>query len=228
MKPVLIITRPEPDGARFAATMQEGIDVKVILSPLIEIVPLDAKCQADEVIFTSANGVAQAARLGLTSGRAWCVGDRTAEMARKAGFDAVSAQGNAEDLVALILEAAPKGALAHIRGTEARGDLGPRLRAEGINCVDVVAYDQVPTTLSDDALNAIRGVAPVIIPLFSPRSAGLLLEQVTIGPHVTVVAMSKAVANRLGSVGAHVIAEPTAKAMHDALIAILTGRLRVL
>ena len=62
------------------------------------------------------------------------------EMAREAGFDAVSAQGTVEDLLALILAEGPKAALAHIRGKEARGDLGPRLRANGINCVDVVAY----------------------------------------------------------------------------------------
>lgn len=227
MKPVLIMTRPEPDGARFAATLTEAVEVEIIFSPLMEIVPLDVACQADEVIFTSTNGVLQAGRLGLSGGRAWCVGDRTAEMAREAGFSAISAQGTVEDLLTLILEAAPKGDLAHIRGEETRGDLGPRLRAKGVNCADVIAYEQVSKPLNQEALLAIDGSTPVIIPLFSPRSATLLLKQVKIRPNATILAMSTAVADIFGDCDVQVIAEPNAQAMHDAILAILTGRLRV-
>ena len=227
MRPVLIITRPDPDGARFAAAVTEAVAVDVILSPLMEIVPLDAQCQADEVVFTSTNGVGQAARLGLKSGRAWCVGDRTAEMAREAGFDAVSAQGTVEDLLALILAEGPKAALGHIRGKEARGDLGPRLRANGINCVDVVAYAQVAVPLTDIAKAVIEGADPVIIPLFSPRSADLLIGQVKIGPHVKLLAMSDAVARMLPNVAVEVISRPDGDAMHNAVVAALSACLRV-
>lgn len=227
MKPILIITRPEPDGARFAAAVREAVAVDVILSPLMKIEPLYVECQADAVIFTSTNGVAQAERLGLKRGRAWCVGDRTAEMAREAGFDAVSAQGTVEELLALVLADAPKGMIAHIRGKEARGDLGSRLRAQGINCTDVIAYAQVAVPLNDAARAAIAGADPVVIPLFSPRSADLLVKQVKIGPQAKVLAMSDAVARMLPDVEVDVIARPDADAMHAAVVAALTACLRV-
>jgi uroporphyrinogen-III synthase len=191
MQPVLIVTRPAPDGARFAA--QCG-DMPVILSPLQRIDPIEANCTARGAIFTSSNGVAQAARLGLTSGPAWCVGDRTAQLARDAGFDAVSADGDVENLMALIFAAPPDVPVAHIRGNEARGDIGPRLRAAGIDCSDCIAYLQTPLDLTPSAITAIRGAHPVIIPLFSPRAARLLSEQIALGDHVTLVAISPAVA----------------------------------
>lgn len=219
MTPVLIITRPEPDGARFAALVQEAVAVEVILSPLMAIVPIDAECSADEVIFTSTNGVVLAAGLGLHGGRAWCVGDRTTETARAAGFDAVSAQGTVEDLLALILAAGPTGDLAHIRGKEVRGDLAARLRAAGVQCRDVIAYEQRAVSLTDQAKSHIQGAEPTIVPLFSPRTAGLLVEQVTIGAGTVILAMSPAVAKAVPRKDVHVIAEPTGEAMLAATIA---------
>lgn len=222
MKSVLIITRPAPDGARFAGFVRDAVNVEILLSPLLEIVPLAANCDADEVVFTSTNGVAQAERLGLKRGRAWCVGDRTAQLARQAGFDAISAQGTVEDVLAMILAEAPRGKLAHIRGKEVRGDLGPRLRAAGIDCVDAIAYEQRPLLLRSEAKLLIEGARPVIMPLFSPRSAVLLMEQVVLGPNVAVLAMSAAVAKMLPENRAVVIDAPTGAAM----LAAVTARIR--
>jgi len=219
MTPVLIITRPAPDGARFAALVQEAVAVDVILAPLMEIVPVDADCVADEVIFTSTNGVAQAARLGLHSGRAWCVGDRTTAMAQAAGFDAVSAQGTVEDLLTMILAAGPTGNLAHVRGKEARGNLAARLRTSGVQCRDVIAYEQRAVALTQETKKRIEGAEPTIVPLFSPRTAGLLIEQVTIGTGTVILAMSPAVAKAVPCGDVHVIAAPTGEAMLAATIA---------
>ncbi len=218
MKPTLIITRPAPDGARFAAAFG---DLPVILSPLQRIDPVPATCDADEVIFTSTNGVLEAARLGLNTGRAWCVGDRTAQMARDAGFDAVSAQGNVEDLLRLILSDPPRMRLAHIRGKDARGDVAPRLNAAGVACADCIAYVQTPVPLHPDAIAAINGADPVIIPLFSPRAAVLLLENAVLGPHITCVAISTAVADVLGGVSVVTADQPNAEAMKTAVTSVI-------
>lgn len=43
----------------------------------------------------------------------------------------------------------------------------------------MVVYDQLSQPLSDAARQALAGMAPVILPLFSPRSARILSEQVT-------------------------------------------------
>lgn len=195
MQSTLIITRPAPDGARFAAAFT---GVQVLLSPLQRIDPVDVNCSALGAIFTSTNGVAQAERLGMTSGPAWCVGDRTAQAAQAAGFDVVSAGGDVEDLLKLILSANPEIPLAHIRGRDARGDLAPRLRVAGIDCADCIAYIQTPVPMTTEALDAINGAEPVIIPLFSPRAATLLLGQVTMQDNVTLIAISKTVAVALG------------------------------
>ena len=212
MQPTLIITRPAPDGAKFAARFT---GVNVILAPLQRIDPVDANCSAQGVIFTSTNGVAQAKRLGLTSGNAWCVGNRTAQAATRAGFDAASAQGNAEDLLALILSDPPQFPIAHIRGRDARGDIAPRLRAKGIDCADCIAYQQTPIPLTAKAVAAIEGAERLIIPLFSPRAAALLLGQVKLPEHADLIAISPAVAAVLGN-RAIVADRPDGDAMYDA------------
>ncbi|MCO4847362.1 MAG: uroporphyrinogen-III synthase [Yoonia sp.] len=213
MQPTLIITRPAPDGATFAAAFPR---VRVLLSPLQRIDPVDVDCFAKGVIFTSTNGVAQAERLGMTSGPAWCVGDRTAQAAQAAGFDAVSAGGDVEDLLKLILTDCPAFPLAHVRGRDARGDLAPRLRAAGIDCADCVAYNQTPVPMTASARQAIDGAEPVIIPLFSPRAAALLLDQVTIKENVTLVAISKNVASALGQHRSILADRPDGPAMLEA------------
>ena len=196
MQPTLIITRPAPDGARFAAAISGA---RVLLSPLQRIDPVEADCSAKGVIFTSTNGVVQAERLGLKSGLAWCVGDRTTQAAQAAGFDAVSASGDVENLLKLILIDPPAFSVAHIRGRDARGYLAPRLRAAGVDCADCIAYSQTPIPMTTEAMRAIEeGAEPVIIPLFSPRAAALLIDQVSLGANVTLIAISKTVMSVLG------------------------------
>tara|TARA_R110002051_G_scaffold38640_4_gene81982 strand:- start:6172 stop:6855 length:684 start_codon:yes stop_codon:yes gene_type:complete len=218
MKPVLIITRPAPDGDRFATEVAAQIDVPVVISPLQRIVPIEVECRAQGFVFTSTNGVAQAERLGLTRGPAWCVGDRTMRDAAAAGFDATSAKGNVEDLIAMILQQSPQMELAHIRGREARGDVAHRLSAAGIMCADVIAYDQRPVDLSQEAKIAIEGANRTIIPLFSPRAAALLVSQAKIGPSAVLIAMSAAVAKPLSAHRVEVLDTPSGRAMLAAVI----------
>ena len=52
----------------------------------------------------------------------FAVGARTAEIARGAGYEAQSADGDADDLVRMILGARPAGPLLHLRGESSRGD----------------------------------------------------------------------------------------------------------
>ena len=216
--PHLIITRPAPDGDRFAGQLRAalGADVPITLAPIMAIAPLDASSDAHGFIFTSSNGVAAAVRMNVARGAAWCVGDRTADMANAAGFDAQSAGGNAEDLIELVKCTAPAIPIAHIRGEHARGDIGPRLRAAGLNCIDVVAYTQTGLMLQPDVIARIEGGNLAIIPLFSPRATKLLMEQVKMGPNVRLIAISEQTA---GSHNMIVAAQPNGLAMLAAVIA---------
>lgn len=211
----VIITRPAPDGMRLADQLQaEGIPV--IVSPLLRIVPMVAKTEAKGFVFTSTNGVVQAQRMDVARGPAWCVGERTAQAALNAGFEAVSANGNAEDLIEIVRTAAPRMPIAHIRGQHARGDIGPRLRHAGINCADVVAYTQEPLKLTAEAKTVIEGANPVIIPLFSPRTTALLFEQATPGPNARLIAISEQAAQGLDM---RIARTPDGNAMFDAVLA---------
>jgi uroporphyrinogen-III synthase len=150
-----------------------------------------------QLAFTSENAVAVAApQLGGTGRRAWCVGDRTAAAARAAGFDAVSAGGDAAALAALIARSAPAGEVLHLSGRHQRGDLVARLASAGRAARRLAVYDQAARPLSTAARAALAGAAPVLAPLFSPRSAALFSDAVADGARapLLVAALSPAVA----------------------------------
>lgn len=203
----VLLTRPEAQGDRFAAMLRErfGDAIEVVASPLIAPVfhaPDLPEGDHAAVILTSETGVEAATRLAARQPLpklALCVGDRTAHAARAAGFQARSAAGDADALLAMILADPPKGRLLHLHGRETRGDLAARLTAAGL-CVDAATvYAQEPRPLTPQARVLLDGDGPVVVPLFSPRTARLFAAT---GPHraaLWVAALSPAVAQALGS-----------------------------
>ena len=231
MTPTLIVTRPEEQGAAFAKAVKARWDgpLRVIMAPLMAIVPCDADPgRPDALIFTSAHGVAAAMRFGLPAGLpAWCVGTRTAELAHAAGFLPKTGPGDAEGLLADIIAAHPTGTLAHIRGRHSRGQISKKLQDAGISCADVVAYDQAAQPLPTEAREALMGHDPVVVPLFSPRTAEIFAAEGTFSAPLTLIAISAAAADALGDdlQGHTMVADtPDADAMVDAVVAAL-GRL---
>lgn len=178
----VLLTRPKAQGEAFARDLAArfGTRVRPVLSPLMApsfLTPDLPEGPFAAVIFTSATGVTTAlpVRAGLPA-RAFCVGQKTAEAARAAGFQPTSADGDAEALLSLILANPPAGRLLHLRGLEARGDLAGRLSAAGIPTIGLVTYRQDPQALSPEALALLQAPGPVILPLFSPRSATMLIR----------------------------------------------------
>ena len=227
MHPVLVVTRPGGAGLAFADKVMQalGRDLPVILSPAAEIVPLEvAVPEADQVIFTSVHGVAQAARLGIAPGAsAWCVGDRTAQAAQAAGYQARSAGGDADALVALILEERPAGALLHVAGAQRRGEVAERLAQAGLTCTTLVAYRQRALPPSAALIAAAAGNVPLVSPVFSPRSAAPLALPDRRAP-LHGIAMSPAVADALTDLGADTVVtvpRPDAAEMIAATCAVL-------
>lgn len=176
----LLLTRPEAQSRAFAAALalRFGDRLRTVVAPLMAprfLSPQLPEGPFDAVIFTSATAVEAARRLGtLLPTRAWCVGTRTAEAAQAAGFNASSANGDADDLVAAILSDPPKGRLLHLRGQHSRGDVAERLTAHGITTNSTLIYRQEPQPLTPEAIALLQGPAPLILPIFSPRSAALL------------------------------------------------------
>jgi len=228
MTPTLIVTRPDPQGAAFAAAVQRawGGDLHVILSPLLQILSVPVAHDLSDlsgVIFTSFNGVAQAERLRLrTDIPAFCVGDRTAEAARDLGFETITSPGDAAQLTALIMSKRPIGHLAHIRGRHARGNIAPTLARAGIPCRDIIAYDQQVLPLTAQAQTALAGQNPVVVPLFSPRTGAIFAQSRPFEAPLHVVAISGAVLPPgLPAQTTQVAATPDGSAMIAATLACL-------
>ena len=201
LAPTVLLTRPAAQSASFAQSLQARVEgLRVIVSPLMTTVFLTVTLPKEPlqgVILTSQTGAEAAGRLRTQlPDLAYCVGDRTAQVAREAGFRVQSAQGDAEALLALILREKPQ-ALIHLRGREARGDLAQRLSAAGVFTQERVVYAQDAQPLSDEAVAVLSGKAPVLVPLFSPRSAEILgaaWQGLTTHAPLVVVAISQAVA----------------------------------
>lgn len=219
--PTLIVTRPEPGGAAFAARLGRP----AILSPLMapEFLPLRLP-EAEALILTSPTAVEALRRLAQPLPRlAFCVGDATARAAQALGLQAESAAGDAEALLALLLRRRPAGPLLHPCGRETRGDLAARLAAAGLPCTECVVYDQRPRPLQPEAVAALRGPVPVVLPVFSPRSGALLaaeLARVKASAALWVAAISEVAAAPMRPHAARLslAAQPEAGAMAECVL----------
>jgi uroporphyrinogen-III synthase len=198
--PILLLTRPERASLDTAqALRQMGARFDLIVSPLIGIeyvaalpaIPDDAL-----LVFTSANGVRAYQALGGPPGRkGFAVGATTAETANAMGLDLICADGNAQDLIALITAIAPNQPLVHLHGEHSRGDLANRLRQKGFATGAHVLYHQPQVPFSDRAAQALMGSDPIIAPIYSPRTARIFAQHPVKAP-LLVAALSEAVAKQ--------------------------------
>jgi uroporphyrinogen-III synthase len=185
---LILVTRPEPGASRFAAALRArfGAAAPVIVAPLMEpayadapLPPALAEGRAGGLVFTSAAGVEGLARRcpGLAL-PAFCVGARTAAAARAAGHAAEALGGDADALVAALVARGAAGGvplpLVHARGADSRGQVADRLTAAGLPTEEAVVYAQTVRTLAPEAAAALAGRVPVVVPVFSPRSARIL------------------------------------------------------
>ena len=179
-RPPILVTRPEPQAERFARALRaQDWAGRVHVSPLMAAVypPLSLPARPfDAVILTSETTALAAGRRPDLPRKAWCVGNRTARAARAQGFQAVSARGDADALVQMILARGGHGPLVYLHGRETRGAVAERLNSAGIETIPVLAYAQEPCPLRPAAIRLLRQPGPVILPILSPRSAALLCQ----------------------------------------------------
>lgn len=230
----ILLTRPAAQSERFAADLvaRFGSRVRVMISPVMELRFLDPDLPEGgyrTLILTSETGVEAARRLRSAGinlpERAICVGERTASVAGAAGFQASSAKGDAEALINLVMSRPDEGPYLHLRGREARGDIAPRLMAMGRKADALIVYEQVAVALDAEVREMLAGTRPVIVPVFSPRSAVLLAEQGPFAAPLHVVAISAAAASaadRLAPMRLDVAERPDSAAMMDAVARIIS------
>jgi uroporphyrinogen-III synthase len=145
----LVVTRPEPECERTAASLRErGHDVLVM--PLLRIEPIaDAELGPGPwaaVIFTSANAVRAVAahrRFAELAGLpVYTVGRRTQAAAAAVGFTSIqSADGDVNALVRLIASRPPASLpLLYCAGEDRAGDLAGALQLQGLRVETTLVY----------------------------------------------------------------------------------------
>lgn len=209
----VLLTRPQAASERFARMLRAAEPaVAAVIAPLMRIVPVPhdsaALQAAPVVVLTSAEAVPAA---GAGAGRrALCVGGATADAAAAAGFAVEVGQGGAEALLPLI--AARPGPMIHPHGRH----IARRLPVPGM-----VVYDQVALDPDAALLALLAADAPLVLPLFSPRSAALA-AQAAAGARapIAAVAISDAAAAGWGAPVTATAALPDAAAMRDAVLAV--------
>ncbi len=229
-RPIILLTRPEVQSQELAARLRAHVEVPILVSPILEIVPVPFTLPVAPryLVLTSAHA-ADAARLaGLTGLPAFCVGDRTAEAAAQAGLLPRSAAGDADALLALLRDVAPQGPGLYLRGRHAASDIGTELSEAGSDTHSVIAYDQLPRPLSPEARAVLHGTAPVILPVFSPRSARLLAaeaESATAPLDLIPISANVAAAWKGRPASLTIAAAPDGAAMEHAIVARARARL---
>ncbi|NRB03596.1 MAG: uroporphyrinogen-III synthase [Rhodobacteraceae bacterium] len=225
----LLLTRPEAASQRFWDTLPHDVKtgLTLVVSPVMEIHPVENDAEFsvfDTAIFTSSNGVRYAP---ATPGkRALCVGQATAENARKRGWNSVFVAESAGEFVEAIPKHFPLGSFLHFRGRHTRGDIAARLSALGADGDELIVYDQQVKDLSAEAIALLSGGDTVIAPVFSPRSASQLAAAAPSLRSVHIIAMSQQVANVFAATNCaslHMAEAPTAAYMSKAVTKVLNN-----
>lgn len=229
----VLVTRSEPGASETAARLRE-IGFEAAAEPLFAITPIEATPpEFDALAFTSANGVRRFAQLTpRRDAPVWCVGGRTAQAAREAGFgDVRSAEGDVNALAALIgRELAPGLALLHAGNEESRGDLVGQLLAAGRRATFLPVFRAAPASRPGPRLAGLLAGREAFdaVMIHSPRAGIILAEFVAEAPArapLKIVAISQAAAEPLLGLATRIelAAAPDETAMISALARLVFG-----
>ena len=181
----ILVTRPAEDQAQTLQELQK-IGAEGISAPVVQIVSMhfdiaDLPWQA--VIFTSRNGLralSDIQRTRLFHVPVFCVGGKTACLAREMGFGEIAASApRVSDLASLVCDnlQAEAGPILYISARCRSGGLEEELKMRGYLVTLIEAYESQPVlTLSADVVEAIRHDKIDGLLLYSARSARFLLE----------------------------------------------------
>jgi uroporphyrinogen-III synthase len=178
----VLITRPLPQGERLGAELQAlwGERIQVTLSPLMAAVFLTPDLPPGPfagVVLTSEAGAQAAGRMPGLPRLCHCVGVRTADAARAAGFEVANVVPTAADLTERLLSV-DIGPLLYLHGRDVSKRIDQSLADAGRRAEAVVVYDQQPAPLTAEARRLLNAGVPVVVPFYSARSVRLLVAQV--------------------------------------------------
>jgi len=175
----VLLTRPRAQAEESAERLRAA-GHSVIIAPILEIHPVPGATISLEgvqaLVVTSANGAHYGfARLAGGDPPVFCVGERTAEAARRAGIEAPhSAAGDAEALADAIAErlVPEDGALLHLCGRDRKARLKDRLERAGFALREEVVYEARQSGDMPEAANRALEEGDIdLVLLYSARSA---------------------------------------------------------
>jgi uroporphyrinogen-III synthase len=197
----ILVTRPQPDNEATGASLRaRGFDV--LLAPMLRFEPVglpdDAGADYAAIIVTSANALraveSQLAAHRLRDLPLFAVGDRTAAVARRAGFaNVISADGNGADLRELVLAKISNNAkdkaknkklrtvrpVLYLAGADLSRDLAGELAEGGLNVVTRTTYRMAASSvLPRETCDAIAANRVEAVLHYSVRSARAFLDAV--------------------------------------------------
>ena len=223
----LLLTRPLAGSEAFWQALPGEVRSLVvpIFSPLIEIIPTESTPDIEGfVIFSSVNGVENSP---LGNGRiAYCVGEMTTNAAVSAGWNASQVGETANQLVTVLAALPEKTVFTHLSGIHARGNIAQLLSAAGHYTRRIAVYDQLQCRFTSEATEAIASNFPLLVPLFSPRTALAFAEQDNGQAPRHLIALSEDVAvpvRKLNWSSLTVCAAPTRGTMIDAVQKVVTS-----
>ncbi|HEY1474146.1 MAG TPA: uroporphyrinogen-III synthase [Pseudolabrys sp.] len=175
----LVVTRPQADSDRTAATLRAcGHDVLVAPLMRVDAVAADLSGTWGGAIITSANApgavAGNPARKALFKLPLFAVGRRSADAAREVGFaDVTSAGGDVRDLVRLIAgrHADASAPLLYLAGEDRAADLVGELVVHGIAAEMAVVYRAATAPFPPELTVALQGGEVDAVLHFSKRSA---------------------------------------------------------
>lgn len=175
----IAVTRPKADAERTASALRQR-GHEVLVAPLMRVEPIaaDLSGQWSAVVVTSANAPAAVADnpafAALLQLKLFAVGERSANAARRAGFnDVESAGGDVRDLVRLIAErhAGATAPLLYLAGEDRATDLIGELAMHGLKAELRVVYRAVTTPFPDELVEALTANEIDTVLHYSRRSA---------------------------------------------------------
>ena len=224
---ILLLTRPLGGNERFCLKIKHLLySCEILDNPIqkIDFLPSLSKVNKNSVlIFTSANGLRAAKKHNLINKKCFVVGANTKKIAVSFGYDVLGFSKDQENLLKLIKSKKPTESMVHIRGKHTVGNLCDALKRSQLKCLDIIGYNQEPLKIKKQNLQKIHSGRPVILPIFSSRSAELLQSNLDL-TGFNVIAISEAVAKIVTGVelGELVISKkPDLNSMQEATLAIL-------
>ena len=196
----ILLTRPHDQALRFSEDLVSlgVISKNILVDPITKIEGVDVLYNFSPVrglLITSANAVAYlpAALVGSKL-PTFCVGEATTRAALKQGLMAQNLAKTAQGLYNVLSSRFLEGRLLHLRGTHTTLDFEAYFWDTPIEVQNLIIYQQIAQDLQPETYTLLQGMVPIVLPIFSPRSAELLCGLDLNWALHTCVAISEAVA----------------------------------